>query len=44
VGILPTGQVVGLIDSLPSVAEVVAGIVSGANAALLRLQGASEPA
>jgi NAD(P)H-dependent flavin oxidoreductase YrpB (nitropropane dioxygenase family) len=37
VGILPTGQVVGAIDSLPSVAEVLADIEAGARAALDRL-------
>jgi len=38
VGILPTGQVVGVIDQLPSVAEVIATIVEEANATLARLQ------
>ncbi|HTZ08156.1 MAG TPA: nitronate monooxygenase [Acidimicrobiales bacterium] len=37
VGVLPTGQVVGVIDALPSVAEVVASIVTEANATLERL-------
>jgi NAD(P)H-dependent flavin oxidoreductase YrpB (nitropropane dioxygenase family) len=37
VGVLPTGQVVGVIDELPSVAELVAGIVTEANATLARL-------
>lgn len=37
VGILPTGQVVGAIDELPSVAELVARIVDEANATLQRL-------
>jgi NAD(P)H-dependent flavin oxidoreductase YrpB (nitropropane dioxygenase family) len=37
VGVLPTGQVVGTIDSLPTVAELVAGIVREANATLDRL-------
>lgn len=37
VGVLPTGQVVGLIEELPSVAELVAGMVSGANDVLARL-------
>ncbi len=36
-GILPTGQVVGAIDSLPTVAEVVEGIVADAEATLNRL-------
>ncbi|MDA8357405.1 MAG: nitronate monooxygenase [Actinomycetota bacterium] len=38
VGILPTGQVVGLIDRLPTVAEVIRDVVTGANATLSRLQ------
>jgi NAD(P)H-dependent flavin oxidoreductase YrpB (nitropropane dioxygenase family) len=38
VGILPTGQVVGEIDSLPAVAEVVDAIVDEATVALRRLQ------
>jgi NAD(P)H-dependent flavin oxidoreductase YrpB (nitropropane dioxygenase family) len=33
-GILPTGQVTGLIDALPTVAEVIEGIVAGAVATL----------
>jgi NAD(P)H-dependent flavin oxidoreductase YrpB (nitropropane dioxygenase family) len=37
VGILPTGQVVGAIDQLPTVAEVLADIESGARAAIARL-------
>ncbi len=41
-GVLPTGQVVGVLDELPSVADVVDGIVSGASATLARLAG--EPA
>ncbi|HLI54022.1 MAG TPA: nitronate monooxygenase [Acidimicrobiales bacterium] len=41
-GILPTGQVAGLIDELPTVAEVVEGIVAEATATLDRL--ASVPA
>jgi NAD(P)H-dependent flavin oxidoreductase YrpB (nitropropane dioxygenase family) len=36
-GILPTGQVTGLIDSLPTVAEVVDGIVAEAVATLTAL-------
>ncbi|MGH9093164.1 MAG: NAD(P)H-dependent flavin oxidoreductase, partial [Acidimicrobiales bacterium] len=39
VGVLPTGQVVGLIESLPSVAEVLAAVVGQANATLDRLAG-----
>ena len=31
VGVLPTGQVVGVIEELPTVAELVAGIVAEAN-------------
>jgi NAD(P)H-dependent flavin oxidoreductase YrpB (nitropropane dioxygenase family) len=37
VGVLPTGQVVGVIDELPSVAEVVGRIIGEANATLARL-------
>jgi NAD(P)H-dependent flavin oxidoreductase YrpB (nitropropane dioxygenase family) len=37
VGVLPTGQVVGVIDRVPTVAEVIAEVISGANAALARL-------
>lgn len=36
-GILPTGQVVGSIDSLPTVAEVISGIMREATATLARL-------
>jgi len=36
-GVLPTGQVVGRIGRLPSVAEVIGGVVSEANAVLDRL-------
>lgn len=36
-GILPTGQVVGVIDDLPTVAELLGDIVSDADAALRRL-------
>jgi NAD(P)H-dependent flavin oxidoreductase YrpB (nitropropane dioxygenase family) len=39
VGILPTGQVVGEIDELPSVAEVISSIVDEAESALARLAG-----
>ena len=39
VGVLPTGQVVGVIDELPTVAEVVSAIVTEANATLERLAG-----
>jgi NAD(P)H-dependent flavin oxidoreductase YrpB (nitropropane dioxygenase family) len=41
VGILPTGQVVGVIDELPTVAELVTRIVAEAEAALERLGGAT---
>jgi NAD(P)H-dependent flavin oxidoreductase YrpB (nitropropane dioxygenase family) len=47
VGILPTGQVTGLIDDLPTVAELIARIVGEAEAALARVQhdvGAGAPA
>jgi len=43
VGILPTGQVVGVIEELPTVADLVARIVTEANAALARLGGSSSP-
>ncbi len=39
VGILPTGQVVGVIDDLPSVAELLATIMSEADETLVRLSG-----
>jgi NAD(P)H-dependent flavin oxidoreductase YrpB (nitropropane dioxygenase family) len=38
-GILPTGQVVGVIDALPSVAEIIGAIITEANATLERLTG-----
>jgi len=37
VGVLPTGQVVGVIDELPTVAELVGAIITEANATLRRL-------
>jgi NAD(P)H-dependent flavin oxidoreductase YrpB (nitropropane dioxygenase family) len=37
VGILPTGQVVGLIEELPTVAELIDRIVADAEATLARL-------
>ncbi len=43
VGVLPTGQVVGEIDELPSVAELIGGIVGEATAVLERLAGAAVP-
>jgi NAD(P)H-dependent flavin oxidoreductase YrpB (nitropropane dioxygenase family) len=39
VGILPTGQVVGVIDELPTVAELVARIVAEAEQTMSRLRG-----
>jgi NAD(P)H-dependent flavin oxidoreductase YrpB (nitropropane dioxygenase family) len=39
VGILPTGQVVGAIDALPTVAEVLEDIMQEAAATLTRLSG-----
>jgi NAD(P)H-dependent flavin oxidoreductase YrpB (nitropropane dioxygenase family) len=36
VGVLPTGQVVGLIDSLPAVADIIGGIMEEADAVLNR--------
>jgi hypothetical protein len=44
-GVLPTGQVVGLIDALPSVAELLDQVIAEADAVLQRLnhQGAGEP-
>jgi NAD(P)H-dependent flavin oxidoreductase YrpB (nitropropane dioxygenase family) len=38
-GVLPTGQVVGLVDALPSVAEIIRAIVEEAEATLARLGG-----
>jgi NAD(P)H-dependent flavin oxidoreductase YrpB (nitropropane dioxygenase family) len=34
VGVLPTGQVVGVIESLPTVADIVASVMSEADALL----------
>ncbi len=39
VGILPTGQGIGVIDELPTVAELVERIVAEAEAVLGRLSG-----
>jgi NAD(P)H-dependent flavin oxidoreductase YrpB (nitropropane dioxygenase family) len=39
VGVLPTGQVTGLIDELPTVAELVERIVADARATLTKLTG-----
>jgi NAD(P)H-dependent flavin oxidoreductase YrpB (nitropropane dioxygenase family) len=36
-GILPTGQVVGVIEALPRVADIIGGIITEANATLERL-------
>jgi NAD(P)H-dependent flavin oxidoreductase YrpB (nitropropane dioxygenase family) len=44
VGILPTGQVVGLIDGIPTVAVVVASLVRQANVVLERLAAGAPPA
>jgi NAD(P)H-dependent flavin oxidoreductase YrpB (nitropropane dioxygenase family) len=41
VGVLPTGQVVGEIEELPTVAELIARIVSEASSVLDRLSGPS---
>jgi NAD(P)H-dependent flavin oxidoreductase YrpB (nitropropane dioxygenase family) len=37
VGVLPTGQVVGVIEELPSVSDLVAAVITEANATLERL-------
>ena len=42
-GILPTGQVVGVIDELPSVAELLERIMNEADETLQRLTGATPP-
>jgi len=39
VGVLPTGQVTGVIDELPTVAELLDRIAAEATATLERLQG-----
>jgi NAD(P)H-dependent flavin oxidoreductase YrpB (nitropropane dioxygenase family) len=39
IGVLPTGQVVGVIEELPTVAELIGAIVAEANATLARLGG-----
>ena len=41
-GVLPTGQVVGRIDELPTVAELIARIVDEANETLARLNAAGD--
>jgi len=43
VGVLPTGQVVGEIDELPTVAELIGRIVDEADAVLARLSGVPAP-
>ena len=43
VGILPTGQVVGVIDELPPAADLIADIVEQAEATLDRLTTARLP-
>jgi NAD(P)H-dependent flavin oxidoreductase YrpB (nitropropane dioxygenase family) len=40
VGVLPTGQVTGVVDELPTVAELLDRIAAEATATLERLQGA----
>ncbi len=42
VGILPTGQVVGSIGDLPTVQELITGIMTDASAALIRVCGARQ--
>jgi NAD(P)H-dependent flavin oxidoreductase YrpB (nitropropane dioxygenase family) len=39
VGVLPTGQVTGLLDELPTVADLIGRIVAEADATLARLPG-----
>ena len=39
VGVLPTGQVVGVIESLPTVAAIVAAVMGEADAVLRALSG-----
>jgi NAD(P)H-dependent flavin oxidoreductase YrpB (nitropropane dioxygenase family) len=39
VGVLPTGQVVGVLDAVPTVADIISDIVSEAAAILARLSG-----
>jgi NAD(P)H-dependent flavin oxidoreductase YrpB (nitropropane dioxygenase family) len=39
VGVLPTGQVVGVIDALPTVADIIGSIIDEASATLARLAG-----
>lgn len=44
VGVLPTGQVVGVVEELPSVAELVGRIMAEADATLRRLGTPTDPA
>jgi NAD(P)H-dependent flavin oxidoreductase YrpB (nitropropane dioxygenase family) len=37
--VLPTGQVVGLVDELPTVADIISTIMGEAEATLARLEG-----
>ena len=37
--VLPTGQVVGLVDELPTVADIIATIMEEAESTLTRLEG-----
>jgi NAD(P)H-dependent flavin oxidoreductase YrpB (nitropropane dioxygenase family) len=37
VGVLPTGQVVGVLDALPPVSDIIGGIMAEADARLRRL-------
>ena len=41
IGVLPTGQVTGVIDELPTVAELIDRIIAEARATLARLAGRS---
>ena len=41
VGVLPTGQVTGVVDELPTVAELVDRIIAEAETTLARLGGRS---
>ena len=43
VGVLPTGQVVGVIESLPSVAEIVDGVMREADAVLQEWSSGRDP-
>jgi len=38
-GVLPTGQVVGVIDALPTVAEIITSVMAEAEATIARLSG-----